>query len=71
MTPSEATVAAYADPAALIEAPPNFGVIELSAGNVMLRSAGPAVAFQLRAYRVRTRTVRLRRDRGRCPAADA
>jgi hypothetical protein len=45
MTPSEPTVAAYADPAPLIEAPPNVGVIELSAGDVMLRSAGPAVAF--------------------------
>jgi hypothetical protein len=75
MTPSEPTVAAYADPAAFIETPPHFGVIELSAGDVMLRSAGPAVAFARygnRAHRVRTRAVRvqgdrgMRRDRGRC-----
>jgi len=34
-----------ADPAALLEAPLKFGVIELSAGNVMLRWADPAAAF--------------------------
>ncbi len=70
MTPSEPTVAAYADPAALMEAPPNFGVIELSAGNVMLRSAGPAVAFARCGNRALIafgrEPVRLRRDRGRC-----
>jgi hypothetical protein len=69
MTPSEQPAfAACADPVALLEAPLKFGVIELSAGSVMLCSAscGVRTLQQSRAHRARTKARRrLRKDHGR------